>query len=121
MTEDLREIQEHVYKVFARSDAIPKDADFVLRDTEGWQTVVHCTWKLPTQTQLGGNKPTREITLQLSAVATKRFLDADEKQLRHLDSKLSDVVTKRLSQGYKETDSDKGPFIIRFDEHDLDG
>ena len=120
MTEDLREIQEHVYGVFARCGAIPKDADLVLRDTGGWQTVVHCTWKLPTQTQLGGNKHTREITLQLSAVATKRFLDADDKRLRHLDSKLSDIVRNRLRQGYIESESDKGPFIIRLDEHDLD-
>jgi hypothetical protein len=120
MTKDVREIQEHIYRVFARCGAIPKDADLVLRDTEGWQTVVHCTWKLPTETQLGGRKGTREITLQLTAVATKRFLDADDQRLGHLDSKLSAIVGNRLRQGYVETESDKGPFIIRLDEHDFD-
>jgi hypothetical protein len=121
MTKDLREIQEHIYEVFARCGAIPKDADIVLRDTEGWQTVVHCTWKPPAQTPLGGSKVTREISLQVTAVATKRFLEADEKQLRHLDSRLSDIVQNRLRQGYTETDeADTGPFIIRLDDHDLD-
>ena len=54
MTNDLRAIQEHICKVFGRCGAIPQDADIVLRDTGGWQTVVHCTWKPPAQTELGG-------------------------------------------------------------------
>ena len=120
MTKDLREIQEHIYEVFARCGAIPKDADIVLRDLEGWQTVVHCTWKPPAQTELGGSKATREITLELTGVATKRFLEADDKRLMHLDSRLSDIVQNRLRQGYKETESDTGPFVIRLDDHDLD-
>ena len=123
MTKDLREIQEHIYKVFAQCSVIPKDADIVLRDTEGWQTVVQCTWKPPTQTRLGRSKVTREITLQLTAVATKRFLDADEEQLRRLDSRLSDIVQNRLRQGYTETDgsgTETEPFVIRLDDHDLD-
>ena len=120
MTRDLREIQEHIYKVFARCGAIPEDADIVLRDIDGWQTVVQCTWKPPTQTELGGGKVTRDITLQLTGVATKRFLEADDKRLMHLDSLLSDIVQNRLRQGYKETESDTGPFIISLDEHDFD-
>ena len=120
MTKDLREIQEHIYKVFARSGAIPKDADLVLRDIDGWQTVVHCTWKPPTQTGLGGSKVAREISLQLTGVATKRFLEADEKRLMHLDSRLSDIVQNRIREGYKEAESDKGPFIISLDDHDFD-
>ena len=120
MTNDLRAIQEHICKVFARCGAIPQDADIVLRDIDGWQTVVQCTWKPPTQTELGGTKATREITLQLTGVATKRFLDADEKRLMHLDSRLSDIVKNRLRQGYRETESDKGPFIIWLDDHDFD-
>ena len=120
MTKDLREIQEHIYKVFSRCGAIPKDADIVLRDIDGWETVVHCTWKSPTQTELGGGKATREITLQLAGVATKRFLEADEKRLMHLDSRLSDIIQNRILQGYKETESDTGPFIISLDDHDFD-
>ncbi|MGP1679567.1 MAG: hypothetical protein ACTS6J_20740 [Burkholderiales bacterium] len=120
MTEDLREIQEHIYKVFARCGAIPQDADIVLRDIDGWQTVVHCRWKPPAQTELGGGKVTREIALQLSGVATKRFLEADEERLMHLDSRLSDIVQNRLLQGYRETESDTGPFVISLDEHDFD-
>jgi hypothetical protein len=120
MNRDIREIQEHIYRVFARCGAIPKDADIVLRDIDGWQTVVHCSWKPPTQTDLGGSKVTREITLQLSGVATKRFLEADAERLIHLDSKLSDIVQNRLRQGYKETESDTGPFIINLIDHDFD-
>jgi len=120
MTKNLREIQEHIYEVFARCDAIPKDADIVLRDLEGWQTVVDCRWKPPTQTELGGGKVTREITLQLAGVATKRFLEADEQRLMHLDSRLSDIVRNRLRQGYKQIESDTGPFIISLDDHDFD-
>ena len=120
MTRDLREIQEHIYKVFARCGAIPEDADIVLRDIDGWQTVVQCSWKPPSQTELGGGKVTRDITLQLTGVATKRFLEADDKRLMHLDSLLSDIVQNRLRQGYKETESDTGPFIISLDEHDFD-
>jgi hypothetical protein len=120
MTKDLREIQEHICKVFARCGAIPKDADIVLRDIDGWQTVVHCTWKPPMQTDLGGSKVAREISLQLTGVATKRFLEADEKRLMHLDSMLSEIVQNRIHQGYKETESDTGPFIISLDDHDFD-
>jgi len=120
MAKDLREIQEHIYKVFARCGAIPEDADIVLRDIDGWQTAVHCTWKPPAQTEVGGSKPTREITLQLTGVATKRFLEADEKLLMHLDARLSDIVQNRLRQGYKETESDTGPFVISLDDHDFD-
>jgi hypothetical protein len=92
----------------------------VLRDIDGWQTVVHCTWKAPTPTALGGNKVTREITLQLGGVATKRFLEADEERLMHFDSRLSDIVQNRILQGYRETESDTGPFIISLDDHDFD-
>lgn len=120
MTQDLREIKEHICKVFARCSAIPKGADIVLRDIGGWQTVVHCTWKAPTQTALGGSRDTREITLQLTGVATKRFFDADEERLMHLDSMLSDIVQNRILQGYKEIESDTGPFIIGLDDHDFD-
>lgn len=120
MAKDLREIQEHICKVFARCSAIPEDADIVLRDIDGWQTVVHCTWKAPTPTALGGNKVTREITLQLGGVATKRFLEADEERLMHFDSRLSDIVQNRILQGYRETESDTGPFIISLDDHDFD-
>ena len=120
MNNDLRKIQEHIYKVFARCGAIPEDTDIVLRDIDGWQTVVQCTWKPPTQTDLGGRRATREITLELTGVATKRFLEADEKLLQHLDAKLSDIVQNRLRQGYKETESDTGPFIIKLDDHDFD-
>lgn len=121
MSKDLRKTQEHICKVFSRCGAIPEDADIVLREIDGWQTVVHCTWKPPAQTALGGSKRIREITLQLTGVATKRFLDADEKRLMHLDSRLSDIVQNRLRHGYRETESDKGPFIIMLDDHDLDG
>ena len=121
MTKDLRKIQEHIGKVFSRCGAIPENADIVLRDIDGWQTVVHCTWKPPTQTALGGSKVIREISLQLTGIATKQFLEADEKRLMHLDSRLLDIVQNRLRQGYRETESDKGPFIIRLDDHDLDG
>ena len=38
----------------------------------------------------------------------------------HLDSRLSDIVKNRLRQGYRETESDKGPFIIWLDDHDFD-
>lgn len=120
MTTDLREIQEHIYKVFARCGAIPEDADIVLGDVDGWQTVVHCTWKPPTQTELGGSKATKEIILRLTGVATKRFLEADEKRLSHLDARLSDIVQNRLRQGYEETRSDTGPFIIELDDRDFD-
>jgi hypothetical protein len=121
MAKNLREIQEHICKVFARCSAIPKDADIVLGgDIDGWQTVVHCTWKAPTPTALGGSKVTREMTLQLAGVATKRFLDADEEQLMHVDSRLSDIVQNRILQGYRETESDTGPFIISLDDHDFD-
>jgi hypothetical protein len=120
MAEGLRKTKEHIYKVFARCGAIPKDADIVLREIDGWQTVVHCTWKPPTQTGLGGNKATKEITLQLAGVATKRFLEADEERLMHLDSRLSDIVQNRILQGYKETESETGPFIISLDDHDFD-
>ena len=120
MTNDLRKIKEHIYKVFARCGAIPKDADIVLGNKEGWQTIVECTWKPPTQTQLGGDKATRDITLELTGVATKQFLDADEKRLLHLDGRLSNIVENRLRQGYKETESDTGPFIIELDGHDFD-
>jgi hypothetical protein len=120
MTTGLREIQEHIYKVFARCGAIPEGADIVLRDIDGWQTVIHCTWKSPTPTGLGGNKATREISLQITGVATKRFLEADAKRLLHLDARLSDIVQNRLRQGYKETESDTGPFIIKLDDDDFD-
>ena len=120
MTNDLREIQEHIYKVFARCGAIPKDADIVLRDVDGWQTAVHCTWKPPAQSELGGSNAIREITLQLTGVATKRFLEADEKRLMHLDARLSDIVQNRLRQGYEEARSDTGPFIIELDDRDFD-
>lgn len=120
MTKDLREIKEHICKVVARCGAIPEDADIVLRDIEGWETAVHCTWKAPTPTALGGSKVTRAITLQLTGVATMRFLEADEKRLMHLDSRLSDIVRNRLRQGYRETESDTGPFIISLDDHDFD-
>ncbi len=120
MTNDLRAIQEHICKVFGRCGAIPQDADIVLRDTGGWQTVVHCTWKPPTQTELGGSKATREITLQLTGVATRRFLEADAKRLSHLDARLSGIVENRLRQGYEETESDTGPFVIELDDHDFD-
>jgi len=120
MTKDLREIQEHICKVFARCRVIPKDADIVLSDIEGWLTVVHCTWKPQTQTELDGVKVTREISLQLTGVATKRFLDADEERLMHLDSTLSSIVENRILQGYKETESDTGPFVISLDDHDFD-
>jgi hypothetical protein len=120
MNRDLKEIQEHIYKVFARCGAIPKDADIVLRDIDGWQTVVQCTWKPPTHTELGGIKATREITLQLTGIATKRFLEADEERLMRLDSRLSDIVQNRIVQGYRETESDTGPFIISLDDHDFD-
>jgi len=121
MTKDLREIQEHICKVFARCGAIPENADIVLRDLEGWQTVVHCAWKAPAQSELGGCRLTREISLELAGVATKQFLDADEKQLLHLDARLAGIVQNRLRQGYKETESDIGPFVIKLDDHDLDG
>jgi hypothetical protein len=121
VAKDLREIQEHICKVFARCGAIPENADIVLRDLEGWQTVVHCAWKAPAQTELGGSKIIREISLELTGVATKQFLDADEKQLLHLDARLADIVQNRLRQGYKETESDIGPFVIKLDDHDLDG
>jgi hypothetical protein len=120
MAKDLREIQEHICKVFARCSAIPKGADVVLRDIDGWQTVVHCTWKAPTPTALGGNKATREISLQLTGVATKRLLEANEERLVHFDSKLSAIVQNRILQGYRETEPDKGPFIINVDDHDFD-
>jgi hypothetical protein len=120
MTKELREIQEHIYRVFARCGAIPKDADIVLRDIDGWQTAVQCTWKPPTQTELGGSKVTREMALQLTGVATKRFLEADEKRLMHLDSRLSEIVQHRIREGYKETESDTGSFIISLDGHDFD-
>jgi hypothetical protein len=58
--------------------------------------------------------------LQLTGVATKRFLEADEKLLLHLDARLSDIVQNRLRQGYKEAESDAGPFIIELDERDFD-
>jgi hypothetical protein len=120
MAKDLREIQEHICKVFTRCNAVPKDADIVLRDIDGWQTVVHCTWKAATPTALGGSKITRGITLQLAGVATRRFLEANEKQLLHLDSRLSDIVQNRIRQGYREGESDAGPFIIGLDDHDFD-
>jgi len=120
MAKDLREIQEHICKVFARCSAIPKDADIVLGDIDGWQTVVHCRWKAPTPSALGGSKVKREITLQLAGVATKRFLEADEQQLTHFDSRLSGIVQNRILQGYRETESDPGPFIINVDDHDFD-
>lgn len=69
---------------------------------------------------LGGSKVTREIILELTGVATKRFLDADEKRLMHLDSRLSDIVQNRILKGYKETESDTGPFIISLNDHDFD-
>jgi len=121
MAKDLREIQEHICKVFARCSAIPKDADIVLSDIDGWQTVVHCTWKSPTPTALGGSKVTRGITLQLAGVATKRFLEADAEQLLHLDARLSDIVHNRILQGYRRAAPDTGPFIIGLDDHDFDG
>lgn len=120
MTNDLRAIQEHICKVFARCSAIPQHADIVLRDTGGWQTEVHCTWKPPAQTELGGSKATREITLRLAGVATRRFLEADAKRLSHLDAGLSGIVENRLRQGYKETEPDTGPFVIELDDHDFD-
>ena len=120
MAKDLREIQEHICKVIARCGAIPKDADIVLSGIGGWQTVVHCTWKPRTQTALGGSMATREISLELTGVATKRFLDADEERLMHLDSTLSGIVENRIVQGYKETESDTGPFVISLDDHDFD-
>jgi hypothetical protein len=120
MAKDLREIQEHICKVFARCSAIPKGADIVFREIDGWQTVVQCTWKAPTPTALGGGKVTREISLQLAGVVTKRFLEADEEQLMHLDSRLSAIVQNRILQGYRKTDSDTGPFIISVDGHDFD-
>ena len=120
MAKDLRAIQEHICKVFARCNAIPNDADIVLRDTDGWQTVVHCTWKAATPAALGGSKVTRGISLQLAGVATRRFLEADEKQLLHLDSRLSDIVQNRIRQGYREGESDALPFIIGLDDHDFD-
>jgi len=120
MTKDLREIQEHIYKVFARCGAIPEDADIVLRDIDGWQTVVQCTWKPPTQTEPGGRKVKREISLQLTGVATKGFVEADEERLKHPGSRLSDIVQNRILRGYRETESDTGPFIIGLDDHDFD-
>jgi len=120
MTNDLRRIKEHIYKVFARCGAIPKDADIVLGNKDGWQTIVQCTWKPPAQTGLGGGKTTRKITLQLTGVATKRFLEADEKRLSHLDARLVHIVQNRLRQGYKETESDTGSFIIELDGQDFD-
>lgn len=120
MAKDLRDIQEHICNVVARCSAIPKNADIVLRDIDGWETAVHCTWKPPTPTALGGGKVVREISLQLAGVATKRFLEADEEQLMHLDSRLSDIVQNRILQGYRETESDAGPFVIGLDDHDFD-
>jgi len=120
MTNDLRKIKEHIYKVFARCGAIPKDADIVLGNNDGWQTIVQCTWKPPAQTELGGGKTTRKITLQLTGVATKRFFEAEQEQLSHLDARLSDIVQTRLRQGYKETETDSGPFVIELDDHDFD-
>jgi hypothetical protein len=120
MTKDLRETKEHICKVFARCGAIPEDADIVLRDIDGWDTAVHCSWKAPTPTALGGSNVTRAIILELTGVATKRFLEADAEQLMHLDSRLSDIVQNRILQGYKETESDTGPFIISLDAHDFD-
>jgi len=120
MARDLREMQEHICKVFARSSAIPKGADIVLSDVDGWQTVVHCTWKAPTPTALGGSKISREIILQLTGVASKRFLEADEAQLMRFDSRLSDIVQNRILQGYRPAESETGPFIISLDGHDFD-
>ena len=120
MADDLRAIKEHIYLVFAHCNAIPKDADIVLRDHDGWHTEVHCSWKPPPQTALGGDKVTKEITLQLTGVSTKRFLDADEERLRQLDLKLVDIVQNRILQGYKETETNTGPFIISLDDHDFD-
>ena len=74
MTQNLIEIKGHIYKVFSRCNAIPKDADIVLRDLVGWHTTVECTWKPATQTDLGGATVSRQITLQLTGVPTKRFL-----------------------------------------------
>ena len=120
MTKNLREIQEHICKVFARCGAIPHGADIVLGDIGGWETVAHCTWKPPAPTELGGNKATREITLQIAGVATKRFLDADEERLTHLDSTLLNIAENRILQGYKKAESDTGPFVISLDDHDFD-
>ena len=120
MNKNLIETKEHICKVFARCDAIPKDADIVLRDVNGWQTMVQCTWKPPMQTELGGSKAPKEIILQLTGVATKRFLDADDGRLLHLDSRLLDTVQNRILNGYKKTGSDTGPFIISLDDHDFD-
>jgi hypothetical protein len=120
MANYLREIKVHIYRVFARCNAIPEDADIVLGNKEGWQTIVQCTWKPPAQTALGGGNTTRGINLQLTGVATLQFLEADEKRLSHLDARLTDIVENRLRQGYKETESDAGPFIIELDGHDFD-
>jgi hypothetical protein len=38
----------------------------------------------------------------------------------HLDSTLSGIVENRIVQGYKETESDTGPFVISLDDHDFD-
>ena len=120
MTKDLRQIQEHICKVFARCEAIPEHADIVLGDIGGWQTVVHCRWKPRAQSELGGSKATREISLQLTGVATKRFLEADEARLMHLDSTLTNIVQNRILQGYTETGADTEPFVISLDGHDFD-
>ncbi len=120
MTQNLRDIKEHIYKVFARCNAIPKNADIVLRDLDGWQTTIECTWKPAMQTELGGAKDSRQITLQLTGVVTKLFLEASEERLLHMDSTLSNIVQNRILQGYKETDSDTGPFIIGLDGNDFE-
>lgn len=68
MTRDLREIKEHICKVFARCGAIPEEADIVLRDIDGWETPVHCTWKAPKPTALGGSNVTRGDNLATNKI-----------------------------------------------------
>lgn len=120
MNMELKEVQSHIVELFAQCGDILKDANIVLRDnTPDLTIVLHCDWMLA-EPKPGARKTSREITLQLASSATHLFLDADNVALPTLDKRLQIIVRNRLKNGYRETDSQDGPFIIRIDKSDLD-
>ncbi len=119
MNMDIKEAQSHIVELFAQCDDIPKGANIELRnDTPDVTIVLHCDWNLA-EPKPSAKTTSREITLQLDSSATQLYLNANDVALPTLDKRLRIIVRNRLKNGYRETDSQDGSFIIRIGKNDL--
>ena len=116
---DLKVARTHIAELLSQCDGIPKRAIVSIReDAPNQTTVLHCDWIL--EKPKPSAKKSKLITLQLTSLATQMFLDADEAMLLTLDKNLQSIVRNCMQKGYRETDSQNGPFIISIDDVDLD-